>query len=139
MSIYMNILESQTDEFNKSYKIICKEKPYLSIKDKKASTLAVMMFRRNLNLMDLYNILNVPFTKEFQYALEILAISVDIDKGITHYYLKDDSLFDFFKKTEIRQKDVKSIVTFQIMKKIVVSMEYWEKHFLLHQVMLKML
>ena len=112
MSIYMNILESQTNEFNKSYKIICKEKPYLSIKDKKSSTLSVMMFQRNLNLMDLYNILNAPFTKEFQYALEVLAISVDIDKGITRYYLKDDSLFDFFKKTEIRQKDVKSIITF---------------------------
>lgn len=112
MSLYMNILESQTDEFNKIYKTICKEKPSLSIKDKQTSALAVMMKNRNLNVMNLYSIMNVAFNKEFQYTMEVVAMSTDIDEGITRYYLKDDSLFDFFRNTEIRQKDIKSIIEF---------------------------
>ena len=112
MSIYMNILESQTEEFNKMYKQICKEKPHLSIKDKQTSALALMMKNRNLNISNLFNIMNVSFNREFQYTMEVVAMSVDVYKGITRYYLKDDSLFDFFKNTEVRQKDKQSIIDF---------------------------
>ena len=112
MSNYKNILESQTEEYNKMYKQVCKEKPYLSIKDKQTNALALMMKNRNLNMMNLFNIMNVSFTREFQYTMEVVAMSVDIDKGITRYYLKDDSLFDFFKTTQVRQKDKKSIIDF---------------------------
>ena len=112
MSLYMNILESQTEEFNKMYKQVCKEKPHMSIKDKQTSALALMMKNRNLNVTNLFNIMNVSFNKEFQYTMEVVAMSVDIYNGITRYYLKDDSLFDFFKNTEVRQKDKQSIIDF---------------------------
>ena len=112
MSLYMNILESQTEEFNKMYKQVCKEKPHMSIKDKQTSALVLMMKNRNLNIMNLFNIMDVSFTKEYQYTTEVVAMSIDVYEGITRYYLKDDSLFDFFKNTEVRQKDRKSIIEF---------------------------
>ena len=110
MSNYKNILEVQTNEYNKIYKNICKDKPSMSIKDKKTLTLRSMVANRNLNVFDLYSIVNIPFTKEFQYAMEVVAINTDMEEGITRYYLKDDSLFDFFKNTEVRQKEIKSIL-----------------------------
>ena len=110
MSNYKNILEVQTNEYNKSYKNICKDKPSMSIKNKSTLALKTMLENRNLNVFDLYSIVNIPFTKEFQYAMEVVAINTDIEEGITRYYLKDDSLFDFFKNTEVRQKEIKSIL-----------------------------
>ena len=112
MPNYKNILESQTEEFNKMYRQVCKEKPHLSIKDKQTNALALMMKNRNLNIMNLFNIMDVSFTKEYQYTMEVVAMSVDVYNGITRYYLKDDSLFDFFKNTEVRQKDKQSIIDF---------------------------
>jgi len=110
MSNYKNILEVQTNEYNKIYKNICKNKPSMSIKNKSTLTLKTMLENRNLNIFDLCNIVNIPFTKEFQYGLEVVAINTDMEEGITRYYLKDDSLFDFFKNTEVRQKEIKSIL-----------------------------
>ena len=110
MSNYKNILNLPSAEYNKIYKTICKEKPFLSIKDKNALTLKTMLTRRDLNILDLYTIINKPFTKEFQYAMEVVAINTDMGLGIDRYYLKDDSLFDFFKNTEIRHKEVQSIL-----------------------------
>lgn len=98
MSNYKNILKVQTNEYNKIYKNICKDKPSMSIKDKKTLTLRSMVANRNLNVFDLYSIVNIPFTKEFQYAMEVVAINTDMEEGITRYYLKDDSLFDFFQE-----------------------------------------
>ena len=86
------------------------EENYLSIKDKTAIALKKMLIHRNLNEFDLFTIVDKPFTKEFQYAMEVVAMHVEIDQGINRYYLKDDSLLDFFKNTEIRQKEVQSIL-----------------------------
>ena len=110
MSNYKNILEVQSYEYNRIYKNICRDKPSLSIKDKRVLTLRTMVANRNLNILDMCNIVNVPFTREFQYAMEVIAINTDMEEGITRYYLKDDSLFDIFKNTEVRQKEIKSIL-----------------------------
>ena len=67
MSLYMNILESQTEEFNKMYKQICKENPHLSIKDKQTSALALMMKNRNLNISNLFNIMNVQMAAYYAF------------------------------------------------------------------------
>ena len=110
MPNYKNILNVQSAEYNSIYKSICKEKPSLSIKDKITLTLKTMLSHRNLNTLDLFTIIDRPFTKDFQYAMEVIAIHTDMEQGIDRYYLKDDSLFDFFKNTEIRQKEVQSIL-----------------------------
>lgn len=110
MSLYKNILEIQFAEYNKTYKLIRKENPSLSLKDKNRLTLQQMLEHRNLNVWDLYNITEIPYKREFQYGMEVVAINTDMTEGITRYYLKDDSLFDFFKNTEVRQKEIKSIL-----------------------------
>lgn len=110
MSNYKNILNVQSVEYNKIYKSICKEKPSLSLKNKHSLTLKTMISNRGLNILDLFTIIEQPYTKEFQYGMEVVALNNDIEKGIIRYYLKDDSLFDFFKNTEIKQKEVQSIL-----------------------------
>lgn len=110
MSNYKNILNLQSAEYNSLYKLICKQKPSMSLKDKSSLALKYMLKNRNLNVFDLFTIFGKPFTKEYQYAMELVAMSTELELGINRYYLKDDSLFDFFKNTEIRKKEVQSIL-----------------------------
>ena len=110
MPNYKNILNLQSAEYNSLYKLICKQKPSMSLKDKSSLALKYMLKNRNLNVFDLFTIFGKPFTKEYQYAMELVAMSTELELGIDRYYLKDDSLFDFFKNTEIRKKEVQSIL-----------------------------
>ena len=64
MSNYKNILNVQSAEYNKIYKFICKEKPSLSLKDKNALTLKVMLNNRGLNVLDLYTLIEATMVKE---------------------------------------------------------------------------
>lgn len=82
MSNYKNILNVQSAEYNKIYKSICKEKPSLSLKDKSSLTLKIMINNRGLNALDLFTIIERPYTKEFQYGMEVVALNDDIENGI---------------------------------------------------------
>ena len=107
---YRNILNIQMDEYNKIYKRIRKEYPSYSLDKKHNLTLVEMLGNRGLKSTDIYKAAMAPYTKEFAYTFEVVAVNYDIDYGIDRYYLKDDSLFEFFKNTEVRPKEVKSIL-----------------------------
>lgn len=110
--MYKNILAKQTEEYNKLYKQICKTHPSWSKKDKSGSAIRAMSQLRGLSLEKVLQLRQDPFSdiKGYQYFIETFAISADLDGGIIRYYLKDDSLFEFFKSTEIKQKEVESIL-----------------------------
>jgi len=110
MSEFRNILELQTLEYNRLYKQACKIFPSYSIDKKRALALNEMMSNRKLDASVLTNLINIPFTREYQYALEVVALNDDMENGIPRYYLKDDSLFEFFENTEIKRKEVQSIL-----------------------------
>lgn len=52
----------------------------------------------------------------YQYRLECYLTYMEIYNGISRYYVKDESLFDFFKNTEVRKKEIKSILDLEMMK-----------------------
>lgn len=113
MANYKNILNNNIfNEFNKLYKLVCKAKPFLSIEDKRSITFTYMMENRNLpmNTQDMVVTFNNPKTIEYQYMMELLALEAEIKFGICRYYLENDSLLDFFKNTEVKQKEIQSIL-----------------------------
>ena len=108
---YKNILNVPMEQYNKLYHLACKEYPSKSISEKKSMVLKIMCTARGIDdMLVLYTICAFPFKKEYQYAMEMSALLYDIDYGIDRYYVKDDSLFDFFRSTEVRQKEVQSIL-----------------------------
>ena len=108
---YKNILNVPMEQYNKLYRLACKEYPSKSISEKKSIVLKTMCKARGIDdILVLYTICAFPFEKEYQYAMEMSALLYDIDYGIDRYYVKDDSLFDFFRSTEVRQKEVQSIL-----------------------------
>lgn len=116
---YKNILNVQINQFNFYYKKICKEKPYLSIDEKKGLALHQMMKDRKIDNDNIFDLscssgANSSWSLNLQYKLEILTTSFEVFEGIERYYIKDDSLFDFFKNTEIRHKEVEYILNSEL-------------------------
>ena len=108
---YKNILNTQIAEFNGYYKKVCKLRPAMSIKEKQAVCFATMADRRELSKEEIVLMALDPVGNclKFQYGCEVILTKSEIENGIPRYYLKDDSLLDFFKQTEIKVKDVQSI------------------------------
>lgn len=109
---YKNILNRQMAEYNQLYKKACKAYPSYSIKDKQLMVFGAMKKARNISDDDCMKmmfdaLINNGLT--YQYACEVVLTRTEVESGIPRYYLKDDSLFDFFKTTKINPKDVQSI------------------------------
>ena len=107
---YKNILNRQIAEFNGLYKTACKKFPSMSIVEKQKLSLAAMMKHREIEREDILKMLDIKNNcLKFQYSCEVVLTETEIEEGIMRYYIKDDNLFDFFKTTEIKAKDVQSI------------------------------
>lgn len=108
---YQNILQKQTAEFNKIYHEICKRSPSESISEKKRLTLRTMLLRR-CSPQDMFLTLQNPFenANKWQYLVEIIATTKEVINGINRFYVKDESLFDFFKQTDVRKKEVDTLI-----------------------------
>ena len=108
--VFKNILTKQYDEYNFLYKKVNREKPQLS-KDLKKKLVLIAMFKaRGIEINDMLQISLLPMKREFNYMWEVTALDYDMTTGINRYYINDDSLLDFFKTTEVKPKDVKSIL-----------------------------
>ena len=104
MPNYRNILNIQMEEYNKEYKQICREKPSMSLRDKSISVIKTMLERRNLQIFDMMSLALNPIIDlgRFTYSAEVYATYCELEEGgIDRYYLADDSLFDFFRQTEV--------------------------------------
>ena len=109
--MYKNILNIQMNQFNQLYKSMHKNHPSWSIEKKRSASLQEMLDVRGVgNAFTMLNVCANPFVKEYQYVFEVAAVSEEISNGIDRYYVKDDSLFDFFRMTEVRQKEIISIL-----------------------------
>ena len=108
---YRNILNKQIAEYNGYYKKVCKLQPSLSIREKQKVCFSAMKKMREISDEDALMIMINPVAdcQKFQYSQEVVLVQGEVEQGIPRYYLKDDSLFDFFKQTEIKAKDVQSI------------------------------
>ena len=110
---YQNILKNPMSHYNYFYKQICKAKPYISLEDKKFSALRNMFLQRGISQdkLQLMAITERAFNQhDFVAEIEVGAVAHDLDKGIERYYVKDDSLFDFFRNTPVRDKEVQSVL-----------------------------
>ena len=110
--MYKNILNVQTEQYNKLYRDINKVYPGLSKDEKKKKTILMMMSQRGIDMEIFANAFTNPFaeSEKAQYCAEILALTHDLQQGINRYYLKDDNLLTFFKETEVREKEIASIL-----------------------------
>lgn len=106
--MYKNILGLQIKEFNELYKFINKKVPGLSITEKQGFAFRGMLEKRGLSDWKKYSRLDGEIDKQFQYFMEVFAVELDIDGHLDRYYIKDDSLFDFFKNTQVKQKEIQS-------------------------------
>ncbi len=112
---YKNILNKQIAEFNTYYRKVCKLRPSLSIKEKQKIGFATMMENREISKEDIIMMINPVYNcQKFQYACEVVLTQCEVQQSIPRYYLKDDNLFDFFKNTEIKSKDIQSIFSSNI-------------------------
>lgn len=109
---YKNILNSQSAEFNKYYKQINKMYPGLSIKEKQEASARFMVFMRGVTEERHNNVMKNALSDVWAYQEEMVSFAtlIDVQVGIDRYYIKDDSLFDFFKNTPIKDKEVQSIL-----------------------------
>lgn len=116
--MYKNILNRQIEEFNANYKKIFKNYPSLSIEDKRRKAYVKMIKDRGFNedsvLID--DVDPASDSRGFQYRLECYLTYMEVYSGITRYYIKDESLFEFFKSTEVKKKEIKSILDLEMMK-----------------------
>ena len=110
--MYKNILSRQIAEFNSNYKKIFKMFPSLSVTEKRRKSYVKMISDRGFDedsvLID--NINPVKDSKGFQWRLECYLTYIEVYGGIDRYYVKEESLFDFFKNTEVKKKEIKSIL-----------------------------
>lgn len=108
---FQNILQNQVYEFNKSYHAVCKRCPSESISEKQRLALRAMLLRR-CNPEEMAITLLNPFkaADKWQYLVEVLATTEEVTNGINRYYVKDESLFDFFKQTDVRKKEVDTLI-----------------------------
>ena len=111
--MFKNILENEMAEFNKGYKIVCKQCPAMSIAEKQRLALSGMLLLRCPHKDDIILTLANPFTRSstWQHMVEIIATTEEVKNGINRFYVKDESLFDFFKETEVRPKELQSLIT----------------------------
>lgn len=106
--MYKPILEALTTEFNKTYKEINKKTPYYPLREKQQMAIEIMAKKRK-DFIDTHGSGKYG-SLIAQYTAEIIAVEVDTIKNeLTRYYLEDDSLFDFFKETELKQKEIDRI------------------------------
>lgn len=109
---FKNILEKEIAEYNLIYKKVCKRCPSDSIKEKQRTSVSVMLYarcpRKEMILQTLMN----PFenSSTWQHMVEIIAVTEEIKNGVNRFYVKDESLFDFFKETEVRPKEIQSLI-----------------------------
>ena len=117
---YKNILELQTKEFNALYKETNKQCPFLSVEDKRKHSYVQMLKNRGLSIKDFENASwNITQdSRKFQYEIEAAAMYNELFcGGLTRYYIKDETLFDFFKETEVRPKEVEAILKSDLFRK----------------------
>ena len=117
--MYKNILEKQTKEFNALYKATNKQCPFLSIAEKRNHAYVSMIKARGLTEGDFKAVLFNPFENsvKFQYQVEMAVMHTELySGGVTRYYVFDEALFDFFKNTEVRKKEVESILDSELLK-----------------------
>ena len=114
---YKNILSVQINEYNSNYKRVFKEYPSLSLYEKRSFAFVKMIRDRGFDerTVKLENVNPVEDPKGYQYRLEVYLVCYEVEGGITRYYIKDEDLFDFFKNTEIKPKEIKSILDMEMM------------------------
>ncbi len=112
---FKNILSRQISEYNHIYKQINRSNPSKSIEDKQNETFIAMLSNRNINEEKLLQIQEDPLYDScaFQYKIEVNLVMEEIRKGITRYYVRDDDLFDFFKATQLKKKEVLALLDIQ--------------------------
>lgn len=110
--MYRNIIPNLINEYNANYRKIFKEFPTLSKERKSRRAFTKMVTARGFDEETVrINYVNPMLdSKGFQYRLELYLTHIEITGGIDRYYVKDESLFDFFKTTEVKQKEIESIV-----------------------------
>ena len=111
---YHNILQVQTDEFNREYKVANKMHPDWSKNSKMDFAFGRMIQERGFEFNEIKGFFDV-YVKDFditrfQYRLELFALRQDITEGIFRFFVKDDNLIQFFKNTEVRKKEVCSLL-----------------------------
>ena len=111
--MFKNILENEMAEFNKAYKVVCKKRPSESITEKQRLALSGMLLMRCPSKEMILRTLANPFenSNTWQHMVEIIATTEEVKNGINRFYIKDESLFDFFKETEVRPKELQSLIT----------------------------
>jgi hypothetical protein len=115
--MYKNILTIQTKEFNKEYKAANKAHPGWPIAKKQDSAFGRMLQNRGCSFslpLENESFFKTPIKadgiKNLQYRLEVYAVMKDIMQGVCRFYIKDDTLLGFFKNTEVREKEVRSLL-----------------------------
>lgn len=111
--MYKNILSVQMAQYNKIYKAICKSYPAKSIKDKQDRAFIELLKLRGISESEqILETLVKPFEdcQTYQYIVEVALVKKEVQEGITRFYIKDESLFDFFKNTELKKKEILSIL-----------------------------
>ena len=111
---YKNILNPQMEVYNHIYKLYCKKSPHLSLYEKRMYTIKTMFQLKGLTDDKLVAILAAGGRvnrQDFISELEINAVNHDLEKGIDRYYIKDNSLFDFFTETPVRDKEAQSVLS----------------------------
>jgi len=111
--MYKNILNLQWNEYNGLIKRANKNFPSYSKEKKSNLALAAMMKHRMPDDSEFAEIDAPRFTenvKLFQYRAELLCLNADLQGRITRYYIKDNELLQWLKDTEVKEKEVKSLL-----------------------------
>lgn len=118
--MYKNILDVQTKEFNANYRETNRQAPFLSVAEKQRHAYVMMIKNRGLDESDFEKVTWNPmkYSVKFQYKIECAAIYTELfEGGIPRFYIKDENLFDFFKNTTVRPKEVESILKLDLLTK----------------------
>lgn len=111
--MYKNILTIQTKEFNKEYKAANKAHPGWPIAKKQDSAFEKMLQDRGFSTGESEGFkapTNPDDVMRLQYWLEVFALKEDVRQGICRFYIKDGSLLEFFRNTEVKEKEVSSLL-----------------------------
>lgn len=116
--MYKNILDRQLKEYRFYYNQLNKKLPFKSKEEKSKLAIRLMFKARNIEKEDALSACLDPFAhgETYQHQVECVATDYELKGRIPRYYLKDDSLIDFFKETEIKQKEVLSILNSDFVK-----------------------
>lgn len=117
MGQYKNILNNQCKEYNSLYNKLNKLHPEFNKEDKKCLVLKKMLTDREAGIDDASSFIDLlkmdtrEDIRKLQYILEVFVLGSDIEGKLVRYYIKDENLFEFFFNTEVRKKEVESIVS----------------------------